>query len=156
MDTRKPYRVYGGLQDNGSWGGPSRTLRGTGPANEDWVFLNGGDGFVCQVDQTDPDWVYAESQNGGINRRNLKTGESGFMRPRPVKAGEALRFNWNTPFILSHHNSRIFYSGAQYMFRLGGARRQPEGDQPRTDAHEGRHHLGHRRKPEERGGAMGR
>ncbi|MBP3957970.1 PDZ domain-containing protein [Gemmata sp. G18] len=117
VDTRKPYRVYGGLQDNGSWGGPSRTLRGNGPANEDWVYLNGGDGFVCRVDQNDPDWVYAESQNGGMNRRNLKTGESAGIRARPVKAGEELRFNWNTPFILSNHNSHIFYCGAQYVFR---------------------------------------
>ncbi len=116
-DTRKPYRVYGGLQDNGCWGGPSRTLRGTGPANEDWVFLNGGDGFVCRVDPNDPDWVYCESQNGFMNRRNLKTGEQAGIRPRPVQPGEELRFNWNTPFILSAHNSNIFYCGAQYVFR---------------------------------------
>ena len=117
VDTRKPYRVYGGLQDNGSWGGPSRTLRGTGPSNEDWVFLRGGDGFVCRVDPNDPDWVYSESQNGNIGRQNLKTGEQGGARPRPVKEGEELRFNWNTPFILSSHNSHIFYCGAQYVFR---------------------------------------
>ncbi|MCI0702230.1 MAG: PDZ domain-containing protein, partial [Planctomycetia bacterium] len=117
VDTRKPYRVYGGLQDNGSWGGPSRTKRGTGPSNEDWIFLRGGDGFVCRVDPNDPDWVYAESQNGNIGRTNLKTGEESGIRPRPVKAGEALRFNWNTPFILSSHNSHIFYCGAQYVFR---------------------------------------
>ncbi|MBN9122328.1 MAG: PDZ domain-containing protein, partial [Planctomycetes bacterium] len=117
VDTRKPYRVYGGLQDNGCWGGPSRTLRGTGPTNEDWQFLNGGDGFVCRVDHQDPDWVYCESQNGFINRQNLKTGERRPVRPRPVKDGEDLRFNWNTPYILSAHNSHIFYCGAQYVFR---------------------------------------
>ncbi len=117
VDNRRPYRVYGGLQDNGSWGGPSRTLRGTGPANEDWQFLRGGDGFVCRVDPNDPNWIYAESQNGGMGRLNLKTGESAGIGPRPVKAGEQLRFNWNTPFILSGHNSHIFYCGAQYVFR---------------------------------------
>ncbi|AWM41699.1 Xyloglucanase Xgh74A precursor [Gemmata obscuriglobus] len=117
VDTRKPYRVYGGLQDNGSWGGPSRTLRGTGPANEDWQYLRGGDGFVCRVDPNDPDVVYSESQNGAIGWINLKTGEQKGTRPRPVKPGEALRFNWNTPFILSAHNSGIFYCGAQYVFR---------------------------------------
>jgi hypothetical protein len=116
-DNRRPYRVYGGLQDNGCWGGPSRTLRGTGPANEDWQFINGGDGFVCRVDPQDPDWVYAESQNGFMNRRNLKTGEQKGIRPRAVKQGEDLRFNWNTPYILSDHNPRIFYCGAQYVFR---------------------------------------
>ena len=117
LDSRKPYRIYGGLQDNGSWGGPSRTLRGTGPANEDWQFLRGGDGFVCRVDPFEPDWVYAESQNGGIGRVNLKTGEQKGIRPKAVKSGEALRFNWNTPFILSDHNPQIFYCGAQYVFR---------------------------------------
>jgi photosystem II stability/assembly factor-like uncharacterized protein len=117
VDTRKPYRVYGGLQDNGCWGGPSRTNRGTGPTNEDWVFLNGGDGFVCRVDPHDPDWVYCESQNGFMNRRNLKTGEQAGIRPRPVKPDEELRFNWNTPYILSQHSPYIFYCGAQYVFR---------------------------------------
>lgn len=116
-DNRKPYRVYGGLQDNGSWGGPSHVLRSTGPVNDDWLFLQGGDGFVCRVDPTDPDIVYSESQNGGIQRRNLRTGERGGFNPKPPKEGERLRFNWNTPFILSHHNSSIVYAGAQYVFR---------------------------------------
>jgi photosystem II stability/assembly factor-like uncharacterized protein len=117
VDNKKPYNVYGGLQDNGSWGGPSHTLRGTGPVNDDWLFINGGDGFVCRVDPSDPDLVYAESQNGSMNRRNLRTGESRFISARPVKQGEALRWNWNTPFILSGHNPSIFYCGAQYVFR---------------------------------------
>ncbi len=123
VDNRKPYRVYGGLQDNGSWGGPSDTLKSTGPVNEDWVFVNGGDGFVCRVDPTDPDLVYTESQGGNIGRRNFRTGESATIAnpdlnlPPRVKEGEPLRFNWNTPFILSSHNSSIFYSAAQYVFR---------------------------------------
>jgi hypothetical protein len=117
VDNRRPYRVYGGLQDNGCWGGPSRTLRGTGPTNEDWMFLNGGDGFVCRVDPHDSDWVFCESQNGLISRRNLKTGEQAIIRPRPLKPDDELRFNWNTPFILSANNPYIFYCGAQYVFR---------------------------------------
>ncbi|MFM8274336.1 MAG: WD40/YVTN/BNR-like repeat-containing protein, partial [Gemmata sp.] len=117
VDNRKPYRVYGGLQDNGTWGGPSRTLRGTGPSNEDWQFLRGGDGFVCRVDPNDPDLIYAESQNGAMGRINLRTGEERGIGPKKVKPDEDLRFNWNTPFILSHHNSQIFYCGAQYVFR---------------------------------------
>ena len=117
-DNRKPYRVYGGLQDNGSWGGPSHVLRPTGPVNEDWVYVNGGDGFVMRVDPTDPDLVYFESQGGAIGRRNFRTGERGFIRrpPAPV-AGEPFRFNWNTPFILSAANPSIFYTGAQYVIR---------------------------------------
>ncbi|HEX4608904.1 MAG TPA: PDZ domain-containing protein [Urbifossiella sp.] len=117
VDNRKPYRVFGGLQDNGSWGGPSHVLRGTGPVNDDWLFLNGGDGFVCRVDPTDPDLVYFESQNGFMGRRNLRTGEQARFGAQPVVKGEPLRFNWNTPFILSSHNPSIVYCGAQYVFR---------------------------------------
>ena len=117
VDSRKPYRVYGGLQDNGSWGGPSDTLKRTGMVNEDWVFVSGGDGFVCRVDANDPDLVYTESQGGNISRRNYRTGESAGIRVPRADTDTALRFNWNTPFILSSHNSNIFYCGAQYVFR---------------------------------------
>ena len=65
VDSRQPYRVYGGLQDNGSWGGPSRSLSGA-LLNEDWIAVLGGDGFVCQVDPSDPDIVYSESQDGSM------------------------------------------------------------------------------------------
>ena len=116
-DTRRPYRVYGGLQDNGSWGGPSQTMRRYGHVNEDWVFVSGGDGFVCRVDPTDPDLVYAESQNGFMSRRNFRTGEFAAIRPPRTQTDEPLRFNWNTPFILSNHNPSIFYCGAQFVFR---------------------------------------
>lgn len=117
VDNKRPYNVYGGLQDNGCWGGPSQVLRGTGPTNDDWLFLNGGDGFVMRIDAADAEVVYAESQNGAMNWRNLKTGESRGIGRGPVKQGEPLRYNWNTPFILSAHNPNIFYTGAQYVFR---------------------------------------
>ncbi|HWE07594.1 MAG TPA: PDZ domain-containing protein, partial [Rhizomicrobium sp.] len=77
----KPYRVAGGLQDNGSWMGPAISLNGSGPINEDWINIGGGDGFQCQVDQDDPDVVYSESQDGAMSRRNLRTGERGGIRP---------------------------------------------------------------------------
>jgi photosystem II stability/assembly factor-like uncharacterized protein len=117
VDSRLPYRVYGGLQDNGSWGGPSHALDGRGPINEDWVMVGGGDGFVCRVDPHDPDLVYFESQDGRISRRNLRTGESSGIRPRDPRGLPPYRFNWNTPFILSSHNSQIFYCGGNYVFR---------------------------------------
>ena len=116
VDSRQPYRVYGGLQDNGSWGAPSRSLGG-GLVNDDWISVLGGDGFVCRVDQSDPDVVYAESQNGGMVRRNLKTGESTGLLPEAPKGAPPYRFNWNTPYILSHHNSHILYAGGNYVFR---------------------------------------
>lgn len=111
----KPYKVYGGLQDNGSWGGTAIGLSG-GSLNEDWISVGGGDGFVCRVDPEDPDLVYSESQNGSISRRNLRTGARASIRP-PRIAGKSYRFNWNTPFILSNHNSKIFYSAGNYVFR---------------------------------------
>lgn len=111
----KPYKVYGGLQDNGSWGGPAIGLAG-GSLNEDWVSVGGGDGFVCRVDPEDPDTVYTESQNGSISRRNLRTGAGASIRPPRIE-GKSYRFNWNTPFILSNHNSKIFYSAGNYVFR---------------------------------------
>ncbi len=91
VDSRKPYHVYGGLQDNCSWGGPSRGQsqsgfggvgEGVGPLNEDWIMLGGGDGFVCRVDPNDPDIVFWESQDGNIVRKNLRTGANNAVRPR--------------------------------------------------------------------------
>ncbi len=117
VDNRQPYHVYGGLQDNGSWGGPSMSLRG-GLINADWISIGGGDGFVCRVDPTDPNVVYYESQNGRVRRRNLKTGESSFVTPsRKDKSAPKFRFNWKTPFILSHHNGHILYCAGNYVFR---------------------------------------
>jgi photosystem II stability/assembly factor-like uncharacterized protein len=80
-DMRKPYYVYGGLQDNGSWGGPS-SVRGQGITNAEWFRVGGGDGFYVQVDPTDYNTVYAESQNGALTRLDLKTGRSVNIRPR--------------------------------------------------------------------------
>jgi photosystem II stability/assembly factor-like uncharacterized protein len=117
VDSRQPYHVYGGLQDNGSWGGPSRSLSGPGPTNEDWIVVSGGDGFQCRVDPNDPDLVYFESQDGAMARRNLRTGEFRGIRP-PNRPGQPpYRFNWNTPFILSAHNPRIFYCAGNFVFR---------------------------------------
>jgi photosystem II stability/assembly factor-like uncharacterized protein len=117
LDSRRPYRAYGGLQDNGSWGGTTHSLDGQGPINEDWVVVSGGDGFVCRVDAHDPDLVYFESQDGHMGRRNLRTGESAAIRPADPRGQPPYRFNWNTPFILSAANSRIFYCGGNHVFR---------------------------------------
>lgn len=118
IDMRRQYHVYGGLQDNGSWGGPSMSIRG-GIVNDDWKYINGGDGFVCRVDPTDADIVYCESQGGAMTRRNMRTGERASIRPGGAGGGGAARnrFNWNTPFILSNHNPAIFYCASQYVYR---------------------------------------
>ncbi len=114
---KQPYYVAGGLQDNGSWCGPSAGLSGIGPINENWISVGGGDGFVCRVDPDDTDLVYSESQGGAMSRRNTRTGAVAGIRPSRPDGAPPYRFNWNAPFILSSHNSRIFYCGGNYVFR---------------------------------------
>jgi len=121
-DMRKPYYVYGGLQDNGSWSGPSRTRSRNGIMNSDWFVLSGGDGFFAQVDPTDFNTVYCESQNGNIRRLDLRTGQSAGIRPRPPESPESgererYRFDWNSPILLSPHNPRTLYFGGNRLFR---------------------------------------
>ncbi len=116
LDMRKPYWIYGGLQDNGNWGGPSRTSHSIGITNEDWFSVGGGDGFYVQVDPTDPNTVYAESQDGYVFRRDLRTTEAHSIRPRQAE-GERLRFQWNSPIVISSHNPKRIYYGAQFLFR---------------------------------------
>ncbi len=124
FDFRKPYWVYGGLQDNGSWGSPSATLNATGVSNDEWVRVGGGDGFYTQVDPKDPNTVYVESQNGMIQRLNVATSESKFIRPQPsladVRPGDApkerYRFDWNAPIVISPHNNRRIYLGGNRLF----------------------------------------
>lgn len=116
VDSRRLYRLYGGLQDNGTWGGPS-AVRGTrGPTADDWFAISGGDGFVCQVDPEDADLVYYEAQHGRMGRIDLRSGRRAFIRP-PSRRGRSYRFNWRTPFILSSHNPRIFYCAGNHVFR---------------------------------------
>ncbi len=118
VDRQTPYWVYGGLQDNGSWGGPSARRTG-GIAVSDWITVGGGDGFHCAVDPDDPAIVFSESQNGAIARLDLRTGE----RQRVAPAGGRGRFNWNTPFFLSPHNSQIvFFAGAVVYRSIDGGR----------------------------------
>ena len=115
ISPKEPYWVVGGLQDNGTWAGPAISRSG-GAVIQDWVNVSGGDGFVARVDAEDPNLIYYESQNGNIGRRNLVTGERSGIRPARQRGLED-RFNWNTPFILSSHNPKLFYSAGSYVFR---------------------------------------
>ena len=106
LDMRKPYRVYGGLQDNGSWGTPSATFNAEGIVPADSRSVLGADGFYCQVDPTDPNTIYCEMQGGGLQRVDLKSKEKGKgkgkgnnIKPSAPKGEAAYRFNWNAPIL---------------------------------------------------------
>ena len=88
-----------------------------GASYHDWFVIGGGDGFICRVDPENSDLVYSESQYGNMNRMNLKTGVRRSIRPRRVRGQPAYRFNWKTPFLLSHHNSKIFYCAGNKVFK---------------------------------------
>jgi photosystem II stability/assembly factor-like uncharacterized protein len=154
-DMRKPYWVCGGLQDNGSWCGPSATRSTLGILNSHWFRIGGGDGFYTQQDPTDYNVIFVESQDGNVSRLDLRTGRPTQIRPRaaarprpqagtaagetqpeaaapaqvgfgqpttpnivpPPPPGEQFRFFWNTPVLLSPHNPRTVYVGANQLFR---------------------------------------
>jgi len=115
-DMRIPYHVAGGLQDNGSWIGPSSLPGGRGPSNGDWASIGGGDGFYCAIDWSDPNTVYSESQNGAVRRVNLATGASKSITPMPPPGEPRYRWDWCTPFMLSPHNSRRILLGGNRLF----------------------------------------
>ncbi|MBK8647857.1 MAG: hypothetical protein IPN16_15230 [Gemmatimonadetes bacterium] len=156
FDMSVPYRVCTGLQDNGSWCGPSRRKQGQ-ITNAMWATVAGGDGFVTQQDPTDANIVYAESQGGNISRFNFATSERTSLvkpnwRPRYAQWEDSilverpdttapmskeqkkridafraqqktdsvafdLRWNWNTPYIISAHNPQVLYFGASRVLK---------------------------------------
>ncbi len=114
-DKQKPYKVYGGLQDNGSWSAPSQSPSGIN--NRDWEDLYGGDGFWVQPDLTNPDIVYAESQGGSMSKINTKTLEALSIQPQPLTGEPKMRWNWNTPIVISPTNPKVLYTGSQYLYK---------------------------------------
>ncbi|MDA1080403.1 MAG: hypothetical protein O2973_01810 [Gemmatimonadetes bacterium] len=144
VDMRRPYYVCAGLQDNGTWCGPSSVRSGPILA-QDWYRVGGGDGFYTAVDPTDFLTMYAESQDGNMNRVDLRNGTSTSIRPRPGsrsvdtpppggggggrggRGGSptvfpetdepvSVRFNWNTPLVLSPHDPSTVYVAGNRLF----------------------------------------
>jgi len=113
-DMARPYHVYGGLQDNGSWTSPSANIGGI--LNGNWENVGGGDGFYVYPDKEDENILYCQSQGGNINRLYKNTWEVKSIRPQSDENIDKLRFNWNTPVVFSQ-TSNVMYVGAQYLFR---------------------------------------
>jgi hypothetical protein len=110
-DSRPFYRVCGGAQDNGTICGPARTLNSAGVRTSDWYRVGGGDGFQAYVDPHQPHLVYAQSQNGALNRLDLETGESEGIRPNADQEDRG-RWHWDSPLLVSPHVAgRIWYGG---------------------------------------------
>jgi len=111
------YYVYGGTQDNNSLGVPSRTISANGITNADWFFTLGGDGYETQIDPENPDILYPQYQYGGLVRCDKKSGETIDIRPVEGENEPALRWNWDSPLLLSSHKSTRLYFGANKLFR---------------------------------------
>ncbi|MBI3981265.1 MAG: glycosyl hydrolase [Gemmatimonadetes bacterium] len=116
-DLRSPYTVCGGLQDNNSWCGPSAVRSERGSGNDDWFIIGGGDGFVALLDPSNPGIMYAESQDGRMNRVDRATNERKTIRPEPAEGEAANRWNWDTPMVLSPHDPATVYVAANRVFK---------------------------------------
>ncbi len=121
VDDAKPYNVYGGLQDNGSWWGPSTHREDAGWIdNGQYAYrgINGGDGMQAQVDTRDNATVYSGSQFGVYSRYNKeRRGAQKFIRPYHELGEKPLRFNWQSPILLSKHNQDVLYFGSNRVYR---------------------------------------
>jgi photosystem II stability/assembly factor-like uncharacterized protein len=116
LDNAVPYNVYGGLQDNGSWKGPSNVWEQSGIRNHHWSEVGGGDGFDTVPDPNDPLRGYAMSQEGHLLRWDLHTGERKDIRPAGPN-GEEPRFNWNAGIAIDPFDPNTLYFGSQWLHK---------------------------------------
>ncbi len=121
-DNREPfYNLSGGLQDNGTWTGPSRNREPAGIMNDDWRMISFGDGFYAIANQDNPDIYLTESQGGSVVRTDMRNREQQSVVPYFGVGGAAendkYRFNWNAPLILSPHDKNTIYLGGSVVFK---------------------------------------
>ena len=113
VDNEEPYNIYGGLQDNGSWYGPSKSDGGI--EARDWHSVGYGDGFRV-LRHPSKRIIYSEMQGAeNIWRYNLDTKELKTIQPLPIKGDSKLRFNWNAPIVTGLHNPDRIYAGSQFI-----------------------------------------
>ena len=111
------YHIHGGTQDNFSLGGPSRTTSANGIFNSDWYYTSIGDGYETQVDQSNPDIVFAQAQYGALTRYDKKSGEFLFIQPQEEAGTPAHRWNWDAPLVISKYDNKRLYHGASRLYR---------------------------------------
>ena len=118
VDDSEPfYKIYGGTQDNGSHGGPSRTLSSIGILNSDWWITLGADGHQSATEPGNPDITYGEFQEGRLWRVDQTTGETVFIQPQAGKDEPSERFNWDAPILVSPHNPARIYFGSYRVWK---------------------------------------
>jgi len=120
VDMEKPFRVYGGLQDNGVWRGPSTyeaSTRWRGSGDYPYDRIMGGDGMQVEVDTRDNATVYTGFQFGNYFRLNTATGQRAYITPKHELGERPLRWNWQAPIHLSPHNQDILYMGSNKLHR---------------------------------------
>jgi len=114
-DNEWPYNVYGGLQDNGSWVGPSAVWKSGGIRNSDWQEVYFGDGFETMPRKDDPRYIFAQSQGGELSLIDRETGASNYLKPLHPDGSTYLRFNWNSALAQDPHRSHGIYFGSQFV-----------------------------------------
>ncbi len=116
VDMRDPYWVYGGLQDNHSFMGPSETRRWAGIVNDDWMQNGFGDGMYWQADPRDARFTYGSSNDGSYFRYDTHTGDMLDITPLPALGEEEYRFDWTSPALLSRHDPDVLYVAGNRLF----------------------------------------
>jgi photosystem II stability/assembly factor-like uncharacterized protein len=116
VDDRDPYWIYGGLQDNHSWMGPSATRHWLGILNRDWRQIGLSDGTGQQVDKGGYRTVYSSSTDGNVQRVDPETGDRFDIKPSAPKGDSAYRWDWDAPVLASKHTPGTVYVGANRLF----------------------------------------